>query len=429
MPKFTALPAAGAITGTEILALVQSSQSRRASASGIVSGTPITATGGSTARSLGDWMANFNDTSAVEGSGGSFFYPTYFGNAGTGTFVEFNRARIGDFDGEGFDIEAGGPTSEAWGNALWPNSSAVSNLAVMSTVGGSAISGFARSSAYRTYVGGAGATGGAQGVNGFARNDDTGAGNPIVSALFGSAVHELGCNGISEAAELVVASNNPVTTVTPFSGLPAGATVCLNLTAGYPDATTYNDNISAAIHLAETTGSVKFQKGIVVHAADLDITADVDGPIAMEMGRGAMLRWVHSDASIDTKLYSTSNGTVINTARILKRSATGISTINITNDTTGQNTTDGLYLGQIASNGNAFVINQENANLNIGTNNAAQITVSSTLITFTLPHVGPLTTPASAAAAGVAGTIVWDTGFIYVCTAVNTWKRAAIATW
>lgn len=39
------------------------------------------------------------------------------------------------------------------------------------------------------------------------------------------------------------------------------------------------------------------------------------------------------------------------------------------------------------------------------------------------------TTPASAAAAGVMGTIVWDTGFIYVCTATNTWKRVAIATW
>lgn len=37
--------------------------------------------------------------------------------------------------------------------------------------------------------------------------------------------------------------------------------------------------------------------------------------------------------------------------------------------------------------------------------------------------------PANAAAAGVAGTIVTDTGFIYVCTATNTWKRVAIATW
>lgn len=37
--------------------------------------------------------------------------------------------------------------------------------------------------------------------------------------------------------------------------------------------------------------------------------------------------------------------------------------------------------------------------------------------------------PATAAAAGTTGDIAWDTGFIYVCTATNTWKRVAIATW
>jgi hypothetical protein len=38
-------------------------------------------------------------------------------------------------------------------------------------------------------------------------------------------------------------------------------------------------------------------------------------------------------------------------------------------------------------------------------------------------------TPASAAATGAAGTICWDADYVYVCTATNTWKRAAIATW
>ena len=37
--------------------------------------------------------------------------------------------------------------------------------------------------------------------------------------------------------------------------------------------------------------------------------------------------------------------------------------------------------------------------------------------------------PASAGATGIAGQLVCDTGFIYVCTATNTWKRVAIATW
>ena len=38
-------------------------------------------------------------------------------------------------------------------------------------------------------------------------------------------------------------------------------------------------------------------------------------------------------------------------------------------------------------------------------------------------------TPSSASATGEAGDIAWDSNYIYVCVATNTWKRVAIATW
>jgi len=38
-------------------------------------------------------------------------------------------------------------------------------------------------------------------------------------------------------------------------------------------------------------------------------------------------------------------------------------------------------------------------------------------------------TPASAADTGNTGEICWDSSYIYVCVATNTWKRVAIATW
>jgi len=44
-------------------------------------------------------------------------------------------------------------------------------------------------------------------------------------------------------------------------------------------------------------------------------------------------------------------------------------------------------------------------------------------------NVATQKTPASAAATGVKGDIAHDASYIYVCTATNTWKRAAIATW
>lgn len=37
--------------------------------------------------------------------------------------------------------------------------------------------------------------------------------------------------------------------------------------------------------------------------------------------------------------------------------------------------------------------------------------------------------PGSSSAAGTAGTVAWDSDYIYVCVATNTWKRVGIATW
>ncbi len=37
--------------------------------------------------------------------------------------------------------------------------------------------------------------------------------------------------------------------------------------------------------------------------------------------------------------------------------------------------------------------------------------------------------PASAAAEGTEGQVVVTAGYIYVCVADNTWKRAALSTW
>lgn len=39
------------------------------------------------------------------------------------------------------------------------------------------------------------------------------------------------------------------------------------------------------------------------------------------------------------------------------------------------------------------------------------------------------TAPATAGATGTAGDIRYDADYIYICTAANTWKRVAIATW
>lgn len=68
-----------------------------------------------------------------------------------------------------------------------------------------------------------------------------------------------------------------------------------------------------------------------------------------------------------------------------------------------------------------------------GSATVAQFSSTGLSVTGTLTSSGLFgcggSTPASASATGTAGTITWDSSYIYVCTATNTWKRVAIATW
>jgi len=37
--------------------------------------------------------------------------------------------------------------------------------------------------------------------------------------------------------------------------------------------------------------------------------------------------------------------------------------------------------------------------------------------------------PANSSSNGTAGTIRYDSSYVYICTANNTWKRASLSTW
>jgi hypothetical protein len=65
---------------------------------------------------------------------------------------------------------------------------------------------------------------------------------------------------------------------------------------------------------------------------------------------------------------------------------------------------------------------------NSGANAWLGVKVSGTFTASTLIE-STTHTPSSAADTGTTGQIAWDGSFVYVCTATNTWKRVAIATW
>lgn len=86
---------------------------------------------------------------------------------------------------------------------------------------------------------------------------------------------------------------------------------------------------------------------------------------------------------------------------------------------------DGLLYSIVGGGGGlTFVANVTN----VGLLTAAGFDVTGLLSGSTL-RISTSAPPANASATGTAGTIAWDSGFLYVCTATNTWKRVAIATW
>jgi len=98
-----------------------------------------------------------------------------------------------------------------------------------------------------------------------------------------------------------------------------------------------------------------------------------------------------------------------------------------------------------STNNNVTFKNQLNTDISFWTNNTERARIDSSgklLVGMSSEYDGSLLqvnddririasskTPASASDTGTAGEICWDSSYIYVCTATDTWKRAALSTW
>lgn len=74
------------------------------------------------------------------------------------------------------------------------------------------------------------------------------------------------------------------------------------------------------------------------------------------------------------------------------------------------------------------VINFNNGDAKI-THSSNTLTVSGANTVFLERINIPTHTPSSATGSGVAGDIAWDSDYIYICTATDTWKRTPISGW
>jgi len=94
-----------------------------------------------------------------------------------------------------------------------------------------------------------------------------------------------------------------------------------------------------------------------------------------------------------------------------------------------------VYLMDLQDTGTSRMVVQSDGNVGIGDSTPDyKLDVAGTLgvdgnATFGGDVSVPTKTPSSASDTGTTGTITWDASYVYVCTATNTWKRVAIATW
>jgi len=99
------------------------------------------------------------------------------------------------------------------------------------------------------------------------------------------------------------------------------------------------------------------------------------------------------------------------------------------NNTGDDNVIIGYQAGQSSAGNNNLIISNTNTATPLikgifdGTGGyAGSLTINGVLILYSYP-------PATATSPGTAGTITWDSDWIYICTATNTWKRVGISTW
>lgn len=138
--------------------------------------------------------------------------------------------------------------------------------------------------------------------------------------------------------------------------------------------------------------------------------------------------WESSNLSGFTSIFGTTltDGTFIVSGGIISVgtwNGTAIDISDYTNLVAGTNIT---LLGDTLNVDDAFLVNT-GSDTTIGTLTAAGFTTTGTVTTDGL-IIGS-NVPNSISSAGTAGTITYDSSYVYVCIATNSWKRVALSAW
>lgn len=246
----------------------------------------------------------WTDTTSIPGLASSMWTSTY-GSPGTGITNRANRWFVGPATATSGDYP---PTANDWLSTLLPNTTGAAQIAALSSIGGLAVLGGARTSDFHTWTGGT--SGGAQGITGFGINDDsTPSTAPIACGVCGVGIHYLAGTGITLSQFDV---NNLGTTVDafPYGGVVNGTTWAVGLTPGaYPSLGTLH-NPTGALYIGDSASpGVRFRKGIISFSDALDTSVgNGGGGVFAELATGQSIRWQDATPSVKGEIFANSNG-------------------------------------------------------------------------------------------------------------------------
>tara|TARA_R110000868_G_scaffold69515_1_gene204573 strand:- start:916 stop:2790 length:1875 start_codon:yes stop_codon:yes gene_type:complete len=270
------------------------------------------------------------------------------------------------------------------------------------------------------------------------RNINTSGGNTIVGSQAGEGIEvaSVGASDYDESVLVGKAAGQLIETASKstFVGWGAGAYITTGTGNTFIGRSAGWDGITPNTHYATLTGSNNIFIGDrVVALTDQDPVTSPSHPVAgAPTSNQIMIGNANNDyfnvqgvgLLVTPKVLGFSPvATQADYAYLYVHNASGEFFAGVENSTTGTiivgNT---AYWGAVrAANGLAFSGNN-GASVGMTLDSSNNLTLGGSLRQ-------PLATPASAAAAGTAGQIAYDANYIYICTAANTWKRVAIATW
>ena len=312
----------------------------------------------------------FRDKGNNRNTAGIFAYGDYTNNSNT-SLIFATRSTSGDI-AERMRIKSNGDTT------LSSTTAGSSGAGALVVQGGISAAGTSYFGSVGTFVGGV-STAGAVSF--------TAASGQAAGSLAKNATYGLTAYGVAGSANDVTLLNSAGTVV---MANPTGTT-----TATFAGAVTAT---SASAHTFGTTNTVAFTAGKISQTAvSTDIFSSTGATTA-----GRWLRLTNTSGDAYIGIESNAGGSLLTGSTpyaTVITSATGVPVQIGTGDT---------LRATFASTGTTF---------------AGAVTIAGTVI-HTLSA-----TPASASATGTVGTMSWDASYIYICTAANTWKRVAIATW